>query len=178
MQEFTLDWFEQVSHARYTRYLVGPLDDCNSLQIVTHYRVRKYENDTVEYIPTLNIQLKETTGWMEHDFIVDSSASISVASRDLANRLGLKWENGIETVLKGVSNKTECEVLGRIHEVEVIIPKIRLMILLPICFAEGDAPLLLGREVFFDIFYVCFDKYNRRTCFKPTPNLEMLGISF
>lgn len=134
------------------------------------------EDGTVTHIPILNLKLKELSGLTEYKFMVDSGASISIASRELADKLGLKWEYGIETVLQGVSWKENCEVIGRIHEVEVIIPDIDLMIILPICFTEGDAPLLLGREVFFDLFDVCLSKYNKITQFTPTPNLQMLGI--
>jgi len=36
----------------------------------------------------------------------------------------------------------------------------------PFCFAEGDAPLLLGREGFFDAFRVTFDKQRLVTLFE------------
>jgi hypothetical protein len=36
----------------------------------------------------------------------------------------------------------------------------------PFCFAEGDAPLLIGREGFFDAFRVAFDKPQLVTVFE------------
>jgi hypothetical protein len=38
---------------------------------------------------------------------------------------------------------------------------------IPMCFAEGNAPLLLGREGFFDAFRVEFDKRQALTVFEP-----------
>ncbi|MFQ6073357.1 MAG: retropepsin-like aspartic protease [Methanosarcinales archaeon] len=122
----------------------------------------------------LEIYIKEMGLLKDYRFLVDSGASISVASRDLAERIGLKWEYGIKTILQGISKKKTCEIEGRIHEVEVYIPDANLTIRIPICFAVGDAPLILGREGFFDYFMVLLDKEAKKTYFELQESVKNL----
>jgi len=68
--------------------------------------------------------------------------------------------------MSGIAKKEECIVEGRIHDVDIIIPDIKLKIRIPICFAEGDAPFLLGREGFMDYFDVKFKKQEKETIFE------------
>ena len=72
----------------------------------------------------------------------------------------------MQTEIRGISQREECVVSAREHEVTILIAEARKEILVPICFAEGDAPLLLGREGFFDAFVVSFDKERSLTTFE------------
>lgn len=81
-----------------------------------------------------------------------------MAPRYAFPELGIPWERGKLQVIKGVSRKRGCEVSGRIHEVIAIISATDQWLTLPICFVDADAPFVVGRQVFFDFFRVCFDK--------------------
>jgi hypothetical protein len=68
--------------------------------------------------------------------------------------------------LKGISTRPECDVPARILEVELLVPEAGIALSIPICFADGDASQLLGREGFFDAFLVLFDKRRLTTRFE------------
>ncbi len=99
-------------------------------------------------------------------FLVDSGADISMAPRRLCEELGLDWQAGEAINLKGISTKSECDVFARILEVELLVPEAGVALSIPICFADGDASQLLGREGFFDAFLVLFDKRRLTTRFE------------
>jgi len=118
--------------------------------------------------PTVDLVFEEKEGSNLYSFIVDSGADISLAPRQLAERIGLNWAKGSQTTLTGISSRPECSVDGRIHEASAILPYVALKLTLPICFANGDAPYLVGREGFFDRFNITLDKKKRRTIFRST----------
>ena len=120
------------------------------------------------YRPTIDLLFKEKQGHNLYSFIVDSGADISLAPRQLAERIGLNWARGSRITLTGISPRPECSVDGRIHNASAIVPDLALHLTLPICFAEGDAPYLIGREKFFDRFNITFNKKNQRTVFTTT----------
>lgn len=117
--------------------------------------------------PVVDLLFKEKSGYNLYSFIVDSGADVSLAPRQLAERIGLTWLKGSKVKLSGISPKPECSVDGRIHRVSAILPDLALNLNLPLCFAEGDAPYLIGREKFFDLFNITLDKRNRKTRFTP-----------
>ena len=49
---------------------------------------------------------------------------------------------------------------------EIFIREANCQLTIPFCFAEGNAPLLLGREGFFDAFQITFDKQQSLTIFE------------
>lgn len=49
---------------------------------------------------------------------------------------------------------------------EVLILEAAQRLTIPFCFAEGQAPSLLGREGFFDAFRIQFDKKRLQTTFE------------
>jgi len=65
----------------------------------------------------------------------------------------------------GRSASQRCGVKGRILEVEGVVPEVMVEVRFPLCFAEGDAPYLLGREGFLDVFGIKLDKRKRLTRF-------------
>jgi len=129
--------------------------------------VRQRTRTGIVYRPTVDLLFREGTGYNLYSFIVDSGADISLAPRQLAQRLGVEWANGTRVRLSGISPRPECSVDGRVHTVHAIVPELSRELKLSICFAEGDAPYLVGREGFFDRFKVTLDKPRQRTVFAP-----------
>ena len=118
--------------------------------------------------PIVDIVFKEKKNYNLYSFIVDSGADISLAPRQLAERIGLNWSRGSRISLTGISPRPECSVDGRIHEVGAILPDLALELTFPMCFADGNAPYLIGREGFFDRFKITLDKKKQRTIFSST----------
>ncbi len=116
----------------------------------------------------VDLLFRERAGYNLFGFIVDRGADVSLAPRQLAECIGLAWLRGSKVKLSGISPRPECSVEGRIHRVSAILPDLALDLRLPLCFAEGDAPYLIGREEFFDQFNVTLDKRRRKTTFTPT----------
>ncbi len=128
---------------------------------------QRTETGTVDR-PVLDLLFREENGYNLYAFIVDSGADNSLAPRDLGDRLGVDWSKGRKARLSGISPRPECSVEGRIHTVKTVVPALALELKLSVCFAEGDAPYLIGRETFFDQFRVSFDKPHRKTTFTLT----------
>jgi len=120
----------------------------------------------IVYRPILDVYINEIGGWNKYDFIVDSGADISLMPEYIAEEIGLDWEKGQKIEMRGISQKEECFVEGRIHEIDIRIPDINLEIQIPVCFAKGNTPFLLGREGFFDYFRITFEKEKLRTVFE------------
>ena|SRR5437867_3193276 len=127
--------------------------------------VRQRTRTGIVYRPTIDLLFREETGYNLYSFIVDSGADISLAPRQLAERLGVEWAEGTRVRLSGISTRPECSVEGRVHSVNAIVPELARELKLPVCFAEGDAPYLVGREGFFDKFKVTLEKHRQRTVF-------------
>jgi hypothetical protein len=104
--------------------------------------------------------------FIERDFLVDSGADVSMAPQEFCSQLGLRWQDGAPITMRGISQRRVSEVRGRIHDVDILIPDAGLVLRLPMVFARGNAPFVLGREGFFDAFDVTFEKRNRRTVFQ------------
>ncbi len=119
--------------------------------------------------PTVDLLLREGAGYNLYSFIVDSGADISLAPRQLAERIGVEWASGNRVRLSGISPRPDCSIDGRIHPVRAIVPELARDLKLSICFAEGDAPYLVGREGFFDKFKIILDKPRQRTVFAQAP---------
>ena len=47
---------------------------------------------------------------------------------------------------------------SRVHTVDLVVAELGIQIAVPMCFAEGESPLVLGREGFFEYFRVTFDR--------------------
>jgi hypothetical protein len=118
-------------------------------------------------VPVLDVYLRTSNGRRVREaFVVDSGADISMGPRRLCDLLGLVWESGQSIELQGISPREECTVPGMIHSVEISIREARCRVTIPFCFADGDAPTLLGREGFFDAFRIQFDKRRLITVFE------------
>ncbi|MBL8799884.1 MAG: hypothetical protein JNM56_38740 [Planctomycetia bacterium] len=89
-----------------------------------------------------------------------------MAPRRLCELLGYDWSLGTPTVLRGIAPREECQVTGMIHPVEFYIREAGCRLTIPVCFAETDGTLLLGREVLFDAFRIQFDQSQLQTVFE------------
>jgi len=121
---------------------------------------------SVIWRPTLRILLWEACRLEPHHFLVDSGADLSLVSRDLCDSLGKRWEDGRRRTLHGISRKRVCQVESRVHDVHLVVAELGIQITIPVCFAEGHAPLLLGRDGFFEYFRVTFDRQALLTTFE------------
>jgi hypothetical protein len=130
------------------------------------WRTLSGPDDREKRLPILDIYLRTTAGpFVREVFVVDSGADVSMGPRRLCELAGLRWEEGELIELHGISQRAECAVPAAIHPLDVYIREARCRLTIPFCFAEGDAPLLLGREGFFDAFRVVFDKQQLVTVF-------------
>jgi len=118
------------------------------------------------YRPVLPVLVLTRYGFLERDFLVDSGADLSMAPYELFRELGRQWQDGEPITLRGISPRKVCIVQGHIHEVEILVPDAGVLLCLPMVFARGNAPFVLGREGFFDYFDVTFEKAERRTVFQ------------
>jgi hypothetical protein len=115
----------------------------------------------------LDVYLRAASGtFVREVFVVDSGADVSMGPRRLCELVGLRWEDGELTQVSGIAQREECVVPATIHMLDIYIRDAGCQLTIPFCFAEGDAPLLIGREGFFDAFRVAFDKPQLVTAFE------------
>ena len=118
-------------------------------------------------VPVLDVLLRAASGqFLRQVFVVDSGADVSTGPRHLCEVLGLDWSAGSPVQLRGISPREECVVQAMTHQLDVYIRDAACRLTIPFCFADGDAPLLLGRDGFFDAFLVQFDKLRQLTRFE------------
>ena len=118
-------------------------------------------------LPVLDVYLRAANGiFVREVFVVDSGADVSMGPRRLCELVGLRWEDGDMTQIRGIAQNEECVVQAAIHMLDIFIRDAGCQLTIPFCFAEGDAPLLIGREGFFDAFRVAFDKPQLVTVFE------------
>jgi hypothetical protein len=124
-------------------------------------------------LPVLDVFLRTARGpFVREVFVVDSGADVSMGPRRLCDLLGINWDEGRRIDLRGIAKREECVMPAVIHNVELHSREAGCRLTIPFCFAEGDAPLLLGREGFFDAFRIEFDKRQLTTVFEA---LEPVG---
>jgi len=116
--------------------------------------------------PTIDLAVGGVKGWELHRFLVDSGADLSMAPYSLFRLLGRSWDEGDKLVLRGISRRKVCLIEGRVHEVDILVVEVGVQLSIPICFARGEVPFLVGREGFFDHFLVSFDQLARKTIFE------------
>ena len=127
-----------------------------------------FPHDPDTRVPVLDVVFRTAEGQETREpFIVDSGADVSMATRYLCEALGLAWEAGAPVEPRGIVPREGCRVTARLHPVEIYVRDADHRLTIPICFADSDdAPLLLGREGFFDAFGIFFDKRNLQTRFE------------
>ena len=138
----------------------------SSIRFVREWREFTRPDGSIIYRPILPILVRGQHGFLPRYFLVDSGADLSMAPYELFRQLGRRWQDGEPITLRGISQRRVCIVQGRIHEVDILVPDADVMLRLPMVFARGNAPFVLGREVFFDYFDVAFEKARRRAVFQ------------
>lgn len=139
----------------------------SSTRFVSEWRRFTLPDGSAVYRPVLPVLVRGPAGSLPRYFLVDSGADLSMAPLELCRALGLRWQDGAPFTLRGISQRKDRLVQGRIHEVDIIVPDADVILFrTPMVFARGNAPFVLGREGFFDAFDVAFEKANRRTVFQ------------
>lgn len=138
----------------------------SSIRFVREWREFTHPTGVSVYRPVLPVLVRGRQKLIERDFLLDSGADLPMAPQELCRQLGLRWQGGTPITLRGISQRKTCQVQGRIHAVDIVVPDASAVLRLPMVFARGDAPFVLGREGFFDIFDVAFEKTERRTVFQ------------
>jgi hypothetical protein len=136
------------------------------------WRMLSGPDDREKWLPVLDVYFRTSGGsFVREVFVVDSGADISMGPRRPCDLVGLQWDQGAWTELHGIAQRKECVVPATIHPLDIFIREAGCQLTIPFCFAEGDAPLLLGREGFFDAFRITFDKQELATVFELLENL-------
>jgi hypothetical protein len=116
-------------------------------------------DDREKRLPVLDVYVRAASGsFIREVFVVDSGADLSMGPRRLCELVGLRWDGGDLIQVTGIAQREECVVPATIHMLDLNIRDAACQLTIPFCFADGDAPLLIGREGFFDAFRVAFDK--------------------
>jgi hypothetical protein len=105
-------------------------------------------------------------GPIERSFLVDSGADMSMAPFSLFRWLGRRWRDGDRFPVRGIARRRDCELIGRVHDIDLVVPAAAILMRIPVVFVRGDAPYVLGRDVLFDAFRITFDPTGRRTIFE------------
>lgn len=138
----------------------------SSIHFVHEWREFTRPDGSVIYRPLLPVLVRGRDKFLPRYFLLDSGADLSMAPQELCRQLGLRWQDGDPITLRGISQRKVCLVQGRIHEVDILVSDAGVMLRLPMVFARGNVPFVLGREGFFDVFDIAFEKTNRRTVFQ------------
>ena len=89
-----------------------------------------------------------------------------MAPYSLFRELGLRWSDGARYPVTGIARRRDCVIIGRAHDVDLVIREAGILMRIPVIFVRGNAPYVLGRDVLFDVFRITFDPTSRRTTFE------------
>jgi len=130
------------------------------MSVVTyHYKVFK----TLQ-VPIITLAISYGDAWHPVEAYVDSGATYSVFTSQVADRLGLSYRTGRRKFVQ-VGNGAFIPVY--LHDLEIQLGRHRLVA--PLGFSEklGIRFNLLGRTGIFDYFKVCFDEKRLIVTFSP-----------
>jgi len=108
-------------------------------------------------MPIITLAVEFNKKWFPLEAYVDSGATYSVFTAQIADYIGLSFREGLKKYVQ-VGNGAFIPIY--LHEIKIQVGKNR--ITTPIGFSEklGINFNLLGRIGFFDFFQVCFDEKN------------------
>jgi len=114
------------------------------------------QNSKGDFFPIIDIYIAYKKNLERTYALIDSGATISIFTQDIAQRLNLTINKGKETFLGGVGGR----IKGYIHEVKATIA--HQILTIPIVFSyEYDVSFnLLGRQEVFRNFKITFDEKN------------------
>ena len=146
----------------------------SSTRFVYDWREFRRLDGSLALRPEIPVLVQSRNGLLPRYFLLDSGADLSMAPHELCRQIGLRWQDGIPITLRGISQRRTCWVQGRIHRVNILISDANLILHIPMVFARGNAPFILGREGFFDLFDVSFAKSRRQIILEQVsqPNRE------
>ena len=124
-----------------------------------------YADGSTVYQPVLRTIVRGRDGPVDQEFLIDNGADVSMAPLDLFGKLGLRWRAGLRFPVQGISRRRNCALVGRLHEIDLLIPAAGILMRIPVVFVRGDAPYVLGRDALFETFTITFDPLRRRTVF-------------
>lgn len=115
-------------------------------------------------VPIITLAISHGDAWHPVEAYVDSGATYSVFTSQVADRLGLSYRNGQRKFVQ-VGDGSFIPVY--LHNLEIQLGKHRLIA--PLGFSEklGIRFNLLGRTGIFDFFKVCFDEQSFIVTFSP-----------
>lgn len=127
-------------------------------------------DDREKRLPVLDIFLRTAAGPFVRGVRGGLGPDMSMGPRRLCELVGLRWQDGEQIELEGISPRKECAVPAAIHPLDIYVREAGCRLTIPFCFAAGDAPLLLGRDGFVNAFRVTFDKQRLLTLFDLFPD--------
>ena len=117
--------------------------------------------------PTIPVTVRTQAGDRAFDFLIDTGADISLASRHVARQVGLDWETLPETAVMGIEQGRIEGKLGRlpIHLDGVDVALRCVFVDTP----PANAPFILGRTDFLDRFVLTLDATRGRITITAIP---------
>jgi hypothetical protein len=145
---------------------VSPLQGCGLFGNVNDdWRTFALPDGTIIWRPVMDVLVRGADGLLPANFLVDSGADLSMAPYDLFRKLGKRREDGQSITLHGISRRKVCAIEGRVTPWTFSYLRSGGGFTIPVCFARGKVPFLLGQEGFFDHFIVRLGRSARKTTF-------------
>ncbi len=114
------------------------------------------QNSKGDLFPVIDLYIAYKKGFERTYALIDSGATISIFTQDIAQRLGLPINKGEETFLGGVGGR----IKGYIHKMKVILANQNLIIPVVFSYEYTVSFNLLGREGVFKNFKITFYEKN------------------
>lgn len=117
----------------------------------------KYKISKTLKMPIITVAIEFNKKWFPIEAYVDSGATYSVFTAQIADYIGLSYREGLRKYVQ-VGNGALIPIY--LHDLQIQVGKNRITV--PIGFSEklGINFNLIGRVGFFDYFKVCFDEKN------------------
>ena len=138
----------------------------SSIRFSQEWRALPQPDGTTIDRPMLLVAVRGAGGWTQTAFLVDSGADTSMAPFELFELLDRRWRQGERFPVRGIARRRDCALIGRIHDVDLLLRAAGVFMRVPIVFVRGDGPYVLGRDVLFEAFRITFEPTRRRTVFE------------
>ena len=103
--------------------------------------------------PRISVQVRTLDGWITYEFLIDTGADLTLVSRDLADDLGLTWDDLPPAEVRGVGHGPTLARLGRLPlRIGGVGLTVRCLFV-----QRTDMPPILGRADFLDRFVLTID---------------------
>jgi hypothetical protein len=108
--------------------------------------------------PRISVQVRTLDNWIAYEFLIDTGAGFTLVSRDLADDLGLVWDELPPADVRGVGHTSTPARFGRlplgIGDVSLTVRSLFVQ--------RTDMPPILGRADFLDRFVLTIDAHAGR----------------